>query len=96
MKKIATGIFLILFLFAVEVTYINYRLEQKLNSLELSQQNILTKVYALERTTTQVNQTVRQVLQKQNNSPTNQQNFLLTESQSSELKNIQEKQKVIN
>lgn len=96
MKKIATGIFLILFLFAVEVTYINYRLEQKLNSLELSQQNILTKVYALERTTTQVNQTVKQVLQRQNNSPTSQPNFLLTESQSSELKNIQEKLKVIN
>ena len=96
MKKIATGIFLILFLFAVEVTYINYRLEQKLNSLELSQQNILTKVYALERTTTQVNQTVKQVFQQQNNSPTNQPNFLLTESQSSELKNIQEKLKVIN
>ena len=96
MKKIATGIFLILFLFAVEVTYINYRLEQKLNSLELSQQNILTKVYALERTTTQVNQTVKQVLQQQNNIPTSQPNFLLTESQSSELKNIQEKLKVIN
>lgn len=78
MKKIAAGIFLVIFIFAVEVTYINYRLNQKLDSLELSQQNISEKIYSLERTTTQVNQTFRNALQKKN-SP-RQHNFLLTNS----------------
>ena len=78
MRKIATGVFLIIFIFAVEVTYINYRLEQKLDALELNQQNISKKVYSLERTTFQINQTLQQTLQKQNSNPNNQQIFLLT------------------
>ena len=65
MKKIATGVFLIIFIFAVEVVYINYRLEHKLDAIKLNQQNILTKVYSLERSTSQVNQVVNQALQKQ-------------------------------
>ena len=80
MKKIATGVFLIIFIFAVEVTYINYRLEQKLDALELYQQNILKKVYSLERTTFQTNQTLQQVIYNQKSNTDSQQNFLLTDT----------------
>ena len=96
MKKIAAGVFIILILFAVEVTYINYRLEQKLDSIKQNQQNILTKVYSLERTTTQVNQTIQQVLQKQNSYPNTQQNYLFTTTDSKKIDLSQKKQKVIN
>ena len=53
MKKITIGAFLFILLITVQVMYINYRLEQKLDNIQLNQQNILTQVYSLERSTQQ-------------------------------------------
>jgi len=81
MKKITIGAFLFILLIIVQVMYINYRLEQKLDNLQLTQQNILTKVYALERSTQQVTQSVDQVLQKQQLNPIKKSNLLLTNNE---------------
>ena len=96
MKKVATGFLLIIFTFVVEVTYINYRLEQKLDNLELSQQNILTKVYALERSTTHVKQTLQQALQKQQLNPEDKHKFLLTNIEIKDINKAGQKMEGIN
>jgi len=96
MKKIATAVFLILFIFAAEVAYINYRLEHKLDTLELSQQNILTKVYSLERNTVQIKQSVQQALKKHKLNPIDKHNFLFTNSELLIKKYGQQKMEGIN
>ena len=96
MKKVATGFLLIIFIFVVEVTYINYRLEQKLDNLELSQQNILTKVYALERSTTHVKQTLQQALQKQQLNPEDKHKFLLTNIEIKDINKAGQKMEGLN
>ena len=80
MKKIAIGALLIILIIAIQVTYLNYRVQQKLADIEQNQQNILTKVYSLERSTAQMQQSVRQALEKQQLSSKKQHPFLLTDS----------------
>jgi hypothetical protein len=80
----------------VMVAYINYRLEQKLVDIQIKQQNILTKVYSLERQTELVHQTVRQTLQKQQLSPQKKSNFLLTSNNQSKNKNNEQNMESIN
>jgi len=96
MKKITAALFLIIFICVAMITYINYRLEQKLVDIQIQQQNILTKVYSLERQAEMVSQTVRQTLKKQQLSPHKKSNFLLTSSKQSDNKNNQQKMGGIN
>ena len=92
MKKFAAAAVLIIFIFAIQVTYINYRLEQKLNTIEQAQQNILTKVWSLERRSEQV----RQILQEEPINPTDKHNLLLTSDDPSKQKYDQQKMEGIN
>ena len=80
MKKITIGAFLFILLITVQVMYINYRLEQKLDNIQLNQQNILTQVYSLERSTQQTTLAVSQILQKQQLT-SKKQNLLLTNNE---------------
>jgi hypothetical protein len=96
MKKIATGALLIILVIAVQATYLNYRLEQKLAAIEQHQQNILTKVYSLERSTVQVKQNIQQALQKQYLNPRRKSSLLLTSSQQNDKINYKSKVEDIN
>ena len=74
------------------MTYINYRLEQKLNTIEQAQQNILTKVWSLERRAEQV----KQILEENPIHPPEKHNLLLTSDDLSKQKDDQQKMEGIN